>query len=145
MYCSIAQTVENSSSLFNVSYACYKSLPVCIRRGVSRERKNLEWIYLPLTDRLSQSIWGQYFFQKIVKKKVRKEFCYQRLFWPFTVWINCSSDLNFFFKFSAFSLEYSFSRSLEQFFLTVGQNNFGNKIPNLIVCTQNVNICSAQR
>ena len=23
----------------------------------------------------------------------------------------------------------SFSRSLEQFFLTVGQNNFGNKIP----------------
>ena len=24
-----------------------------------------------------------------------------------------------------------FSRSLEQFFLTVGQNNFGNKIPNV--------------
>ena len=24
----------------------------------------------------------------------------------------------------------SFSRSVEQFFLTVGQNNFGNKIPN---------------
>ena len=35
------------------------------------------------------------------------------MFWPFTVWINCSS----------------FSRSLDQFFLTVGQNNFGNKIP----------------
>ena len=33
-------------------------------------------------------------------------------------------------KFSAFSLEFkSFSWSLEQFFLTVGQNNFGNKIP----------------
>ena len=30
----------------------------------------------------------------------------------------------------AFSLEFqNFSRSLEQFFLTVGQNNFGNKIP----------------
>ena len=27
----------------------------------------------------------------------------------------------------------SFSRSLEQFFLTVGQNNFGNKIPYLII------------
>ena len=26
----------------------------------------------------------------------------------------------------------SFSRSLEQFFLTVGQNNFGNKIPLLV-------------
>ena len=26
-------------------------------------------------------------------------------------------------------LQQSFSRSLEQFFLTVGQNNFGNKIP----------------
>ena len=34
--------------------------------------------------------------------------------------MNCSSDLKNF---------KSFSRSLEQFFLTVGQNNFGNKIP----------------
>ena len=33
--------------------------------------------------------------------------CYQKLFWPFTVRINCSGT----------------------FFLTVGQNNFGNKIP----------------
>ena len=32
---------------------------------------------------------------------------------------NCSSASNF----------KSFSQSLEQFFLTVGQNNFGNKIP----------------
>ena len=39
------------------------------------------------------------------------------MFGPFTVWINCSRYLK------------SFSRSLEQFFLTVGQNNFGNKIP----------------
>ena len=30
---------------------------------------------------------------------------------------NCSTDLK------------RFSRSLEQFFLTVGQNNFGNKLP----------------
>ena len=56
-------------------------------------------------------------------------FCYLKLFWPFTVWINCSSDLKNFAKFSAFSLEFQkLSRSLEQFFLTVGQNNFGNKI-----------------
>ena len=30
----------------------------------------------------------------------------------------------------------SFSQSLEQFFLTVCQNNFGNKIPFLIACLQ---------
>ena len=33
-------------------------------------------------------------------------------------------------KYVLHSLEFqSFTRSLEQFFLTVGQNNFGNKIP----------------
>ena len=40
---------------------------------------------------------------------------------------NCSSDLKNFAN-SRPSAS-SFSRSLEQFFLTVGQNNFGNKIP----------------
>ena len=35
-----------------------------------------------------------------------------------------------FCNFSAFSLEFQkFSRSLDKFFLKVGQNNFGNKIP----------------
>ena len=43
-----------------------------------------------------------------------------KLFRLFTVWTNCSSDLKIFVN---------FSRSLEHFFLTVGQNNFGNKIP----------------
>ena len=37
--------------------------------------------------------------------------------------MNCSSVLK------------SFSRSLEQFFLTVGQNNFGNKIPFPLILT----------
>ena len=37
----------------------------------------------------------------------------------------------------AFSLEFqSFSRSLEYFFLTVGQNNFGNKIPGFFTFCQ---------
>ena len=60
-----------------------------------------------------------YFFldMKKLQEQVKKAFCYQKLFWPFTVWINCFSDLK------------SFSRSQEQFFLTVGQKNFGNKIP----------------
>ena len=55
-----------------------------------------------------------------LQEQFKKEFCYQRCFWPFTVWINCSSDLK------------SFSRSLEQFFLTVGQNNFDKKIPEIL-------------
>ena len=27
------------------------------------------------------------------RKKLKKIFCSQKLFWPFTIWINCSSDL----------------------------------------------------
>ena len=50
-----------------------------------------------------------------LQEQVKKVFCYQKLFWPFTVPTNSSSDLK------------NFSRSLEQFFLTVGQNNFGKK------------------
>ena len=62
-------------------------------------------------------------------------FCYQKLFWPFTLWINCSSDLkNFANSRPSASNFKSFSRSLEQFFLTVGQNNFGNKIPLFMLC-----------
>ena len=65
-----------------------------------------------------------------IQEQVKKAFCYQKLFWPFTVWINCSSDLKNFANSqpSAWNFK-SFSRSLEQFFLTVSQNNFGNKIP----------------
>jgi len=65
-----------------------------------------------------------------LKEQVKKAFRYQKLFWPFTVWINCSSDIKNFenSRLSASNFK-SFSRSLEQFFLTVGQNNFCNKIP----------------
>ena len=42
-----------------------------------------------------------------LQEQVKKEFCCQILFWSFTVWINCSSDLK------------------------VGQKNFGYKIPKL--------------
>ena len=28
-----------------------------------------------------------------IQEQDKKAFCYQKLFWPFTVWINCSSDL----------------------------------------------------
>ena len=58
-----------------------------------------------------------------LKEQVRKAFCYQKLFWPFTVW---SSYLKIEPSASNFRI---FSRPLKHSFLTVGQNNFGNKIP----------------
>ena len=57
------------------------------------------------------------------QKQVKKPFCYQKLFWLFTV---CKIFANSWHSASNFK---RFSRSLEQFFLTVGKNNFGNKIP----------------
>ena len=63
-----------------------------------------------------------------LQEQVKKAFCYQKLFWPFTVWINCSYDLKIFENSQPSASNFkSFSRSLKQFFLTVGQNNFGNK------------------
>ena len=65
-----------------------------------------------------------------LQEQVKKAFCYQKLFWPFTVWINCPSDLKHFANSRPSVLNFkSFTQSLEQFFLTVGQKNFGNKIP----------------
>ena len=55
---------------------------------------------------------------------------FQKLFWTFTFWINCSSDLkNFENSRTSISNFKKISQSLEQFFLTVGQNNFGTNIP----------------
>mgnify|MGYP007045256213 CR=1 FL=1 len=56
-------------------------------------------------------------------EQVKKTFCCQKLFWPFTVWINYSSDLKNFENSRP-----SASNFKTTFFLTVGQNNFGNKI-----------------
>ena len=65
-----------------------------------------------------------------LQEQVKKAFCYQKMFWPFTVWVNCSNDLkNFANSRPSDSNFKSFSWSVEQFFLTVGQNNFANKIP----------------
>ena len=68
-----------------------------------------------------------------LQEQVKKAFCYQKLFWPFTVQTNCSNDLNFFANSQPSVSNFkSFSWSIGQFFLTVlvGQNNFDNKIPN---------------
>ena len=75
-----------------------------------------------------------------LQEQVKQAFCYQKLFWPFTVWINCSNDLkNFANSRPSASNFKSFSRSLEQFFLTVGQNNVSNKIPILMFFMNRIN------
>ena len=50
-----------------------------------------------------------------LQEQVKKAFFYQKWFWPFTVWINCSNDLKQFAN-SGPSAFKSFSRSQEQFF-----------------------------
>ena len=65
-----------------------------------------------------------------LQEPVKKAFCYPKLLWPFAVWINCSSDLkNFANSWPLVSNFNFFSQSQQQLFLTVDQNNFGNKIP----------------
>ena len=50
------------------------------------------------------------------------------MFWPFTVLINCSSNLKLFANSQPSASNFkSFSQSLEYFLPTVGRNNFGNK------------------
>ena len=58
------------------------------------------------------------------------------MFWPFTVWIKCSIDLKTFLNCRPSVSNFkSFSRSLEQYHShSIVQNNFGHKIPILVVC-----------
>ena len=77
-------------------------------------------------------------YMRNLQEQVKKAFCYQKLFWPLTVWINCSSDLKIFANsWTSASNFKSFSQSTEQFFLAVGRNNFGNKVPFLTVRLKN--------
>ena len=74
--------------------------------------------------------WRFFKSNKLEQEQVKKAFCYQKLFWPFTVWTNCSSYLKIFANSQPSASNFNFfSRSLEHFFLTVDQNNLGNKIP----------------
>ena len=55
--------------------------------------------------------------------------------WPFFFHINCSSDLNNFENTQPSASNFkSFSRTLKQFFPTISQSNFENKIPFLAHC-----------
>jgi hypothetical protein len=65
-----------------------------------------------------------------LQEQVKKAFCYQKLFWPFNVWINFSSDLKKTCKFSAFSLEFQkIFLITKTIFSHSRSENFGNKIP----------------
>ena len=59
-----------------------------------------------------------------LQEHVKKAFGYQKLFWPFTVWINCSSDFKSFENFQpSYSVFKSFSHSgSEQFLVTKYQS-----------------------
>ena len=106
-------------------------------------------IFLQISNRndFFQSELKLFYFLDLRKLQyqVKKAFSYKKLFWPFTVWINCSSDLKTFTNsWPSASNFKSFSRSLEQFFLTVGQNNFSNKIPILhaMMFLLDISVCS---
>ena len=73
-----------------------------------------------------------------LQEQVKKAFCYQNLFCPFTVGINCSSELN---NFQIFGLQTRISKVFfdnQNFFFAIGQNNFGNKMP---ICMANI-VCN---
>ena len=63
-----------------------------------------------------------------LQEQVKKAFCHQKLFWPWTVWINCSSDRKKLWNsrlkaenlqiFEITKTTYSNSWSLEQFLVT---------------------------
>ena len=114
-----------------------KSRKQCVKKHVSNvwtEKKPFltfpAYFLIPIIFYNLKSNCPNFLDLRNLQEQVKKAFCYQKLFWPFTVWINCSSDLkNFENSRPSASNFKSFSWSLEQFFLTAGHNNFGNKIP----------------
>ena len=94
---------------------------------------SFHWVFWP-NEMTKRPIDEKQFLGPQERPRRQKAFCYQKLFWPFTVWINCSSDLKIFANSQPSASNFtSFSQSLDQFFLTVGQNNVGNKIPVIVV------------
>ena len=70
------------------------------------------------------------FSKTTLNSKITKNLFYQAHTYLSETFKNCSSNLKKFANSRPLASNFKkFSRSLEQFFLTVGQNNFGNKIP----------------
>ena len=80
------------------------------------------------------SNWNSYFYNTLNLRNLQLKKYSDKLIWPFNVQINCSCHLKYFSnsRLSALSIQKYF-RSLEYFLLTVGNNNFQNKIPILFV------------
>ena len=75
-----------------------------------------------------------------LQEQVKKAFCYQKLFWPFTVWINCSRDLkNFANSRPSPSNFKSFFFITWTIFLTVSQNKFGKVHVIFVAYLENMN------
>ena len=53
-----------------------------------------------------------------LQEQVKKAICYQKLFWPFTVWINCSRDLKNFANSLNNHLNTFFSQQFRTFVVT---------------------------
>ena len=67
-----------------------------------------------------------------LQEQVKKAFCYQNFFWPFTVWINC------FWKFSAFSFEFQkFFSITRTIFSQSRSEQFLNSTVYLVKCMTN--------
>ena len=112
----LAVIVSYCAIVYNIEIFLFLNFPECF--SIPRIFSNLNYNCSDLSD------MGN------LQEQVKKAFYYQKLFWPFNVWIDCSSDLNNSANSRPSASNFkSFSQSLEQYFLTVGQKIFGNKIP----------------
>ena len=72
--------------------------------------------WIPIFFSYSNSNCSDLLYLRNLQEQVKKAFCYQKLFWPFTVWKNRSSDLKLFafsasnFKFFSITRIFFFSK-----------------------------------
>ena len=107
-----------------------QSVPLFLDSKVSLFSNGFHFVLQPFRSLKISSDTGTNFSNLLdirnLQEQVKKAFCYQKLFRPFTVWINCSSNLKSFANYRpSASNSKSFSQSLGQFIQTVrGKNNF---------------------
>ena len=106
----MAENTPNASKNFS---------PICLPKAKSFKflKKSSLWVSVVR----GSNVYDQ---EKISRNKA---FCFKKLYRPFTVWIFISDFKNFANSQPSPWNFKSSSRSQEQYFLPVGQNNFGNK------------------
>ena len=70
---------------------------------------------------------------RLTRVLVKKTFFFQNLYWSFTVWINCSSDLILNWKFLAFSLEFQMFFSITILETKYHEFDYGDFLVNILV------------